>query len=105
MAGPHGFDLWNNLIDTIASSLGFVLSLALNAAFKGTFELIPLGMKTKVLNDWIYVVVVGTVQSSSCCYGQYTQPNKHADPKNLYLVPASIKNKIKTINTVEQKER
>ena len=61
MAGPHGFDLWNNLMDTIASSLGFVLSLALNAAFKATFELIPLGMKTKVLNDWIYVVVVGTV--------------------------------------------
>jgi hypothetical protein len=61
MGGPHGFGLWNNLTDIIASSLGFVLSLALNTAFKETFDLIPLGMKTKVVNDWIYVFVVGTV--------------------------------------------
>jgi Na+-translocating ferredoxin:NAD+ oxidoreductase RnfA subunit len=55
------FDVWNQVLTTIAASLGFVISLSLNSAFKETFDLIPISVKNKVANAWLYVFVVGAL--------------------------------------------
>lgn len=52
------FDLWMRVLDVVAASMGFIISLALNEAFRDTFDLIPISVKNKVANAWIYVIVV-----------------------------------------------
>jgi uncharacterized membrane protein YidH (DUF202 family) len=42
----------------IITSLGFVLSLSLNQAFKTTFAKIPLGTEHPILKDWVHFAVV-----------------------------------------------
>ena len=42
----------------IMTSLGFVLSLALNQAFKTTFARIPLGTENPLVKDWAHFGVV-----------------------------------------------
>jgi hypothetical protein len=54
-------DVRINILNIIAGSLGFTMSLALNTALKDTFDLIPISMKNKVANDWLYVFIVSGV--------------------------------------------
>jgi hypothetical protein len=57
--GVH--DIRTRVLTVVATSLGLVVSLALNKAFQETFNLIPISSNTKVGNAWIYVMVVGFI--------------------------------------------
>ena len=52
------FHIIGYTITLISTSLGFILSLALNEAFKTTFTKIPLGKHNSLLRDWLYFLTV-----------------------------------------------
>jgi hypothetical protein len=61
-SGPDSdSDLAIKLIDVISVSLGFVLSLALNSAFQSTFDLIPIPIKSLVVQKWLYFIIAGGI--------------------------------------------
>lgn len=66
----------SDAVKVLATSLGLVVSLALNSALIQTFDLLPLNRTNKVANAWLYVLVVGTlvVVTVHCLLGRPAAP-------------------------------
>jgi uncharacterized RDD family membrane protein YckC len=75
-----GDDIAVKLIDVLSVSLGFVLSLALNAAFSSTFDLIPIPIKSPVVQRWLYVIIVGGLIFGAL-YGLFEVRRSHQQNK------------------------
>ena len=68
------FQVGNAIATALAASVSFIIALALNDAFKKTFELIPVGKG--LLGIWIYAVLA-LVIGISLLYviSRYVQPS------------------------------